>query len=52
MKISLLHPFTAKAIGFEERHLLDSHSVPHIKALNILQDKRPNWKVIVEYFTV
>ena len=51
MKISLLHPFTAKAIGFEERHLLDSHSVPHIKALNILQDKRPNWKVIVEYFT-
>ena len=51
MKISLLHPFTAKAIGFEESHLLDSHSIPQIKALKIIQDKKPEWKVIVEYFT-
>ena len=51
MKINLLHPFTAKAIGFEESHLFDSHSIPQIKALKIIQDKKPEWKVIVEYFT-
>ena len=47
MKISLLHPFTAKAIGFDESHLLDSHSIPQIKALKIIQDNKPEWKIIV-----
>ena len=51
MKISLLHPFSAKAIGFEESHLLDSHSIPQIKALKIIQDKKHEWEIIVEYFT-
>lgn len=51
MKISLLHPFTAKAIGFDESHLLDSHSIPQIKALKIIQDNKPEWEIIVEYFT-
>ena len=51
IRVSFLHPFTAKAIGFEESHLFDSHSIPQIKALKIIQDKKPEWKVIVEYFT-
>lgn len=52
IRVSFLHPFTAKAIGFEESHLLDSHSISQIKALKIIQDKKPEWKIIVEYFTV
>ena len=43
IRVSFLHPFTAKAIGFEESHLLDSHSIPQIKALKIIQDKKPAW---------
>jgi hypothetical protein len=51
IRVSFLHPFTAKSIGFEESHLLDSHSIPQVKALKIIQDKKPEWKIIVEYFT-
>lgn len=51
IRVSFLHPFTAKSIGFEENHLLDSHSIPQVKALKIIQDKKPEWKIIVEYFT-
>lgn len=52
MKISLFHPFTAKAIGFEEEDLYDSHSMPHQKALLFIQKKKPNYKLVIEYFTL
>jgi len=47
-KISLLHPFSAKAIGLKQADLYYSHSKPHEKALRELQE---NYKVSIDYFT-
>tara|TARA_R100000306_G_scaffold40532_4_gene39772 strand:- start:5172 stop:6302 length:1131 start_codon:yes stop_codon:yes gene_type:complete len=47
--ISLLHPFSAKAIGLLEKDLFFSHSKPHEKALLALQDK--GFTVSMDYFT-
>jgi len=47
--ISLLHPFSAKAIGLSEKDLFFSHSKPHEKALLALQDK--GFVVSMDYFT-
>ncbi|WP_432409984.1 glycosyltransferase family 4 protein [Rasiella sp. SM2506] len=47
--ISLLHPFSAKAIGLSEQDLFFSHSKPHEKALLALQ--KEGYKVSIAYFT-
>lgn len=47
--ISLLHPFSAKAIGLSENDLFFSHSKPHEKAL--LQLQKEGYKVAIAYFT-
>ncbi len=47
--ISLLHPFSAKAIGLSEKDLFFSHSKPHEKALLKLQDD--GYEVAIDYFT-
>lgn len=47
--ISLLHPFSAKAIGLSEKNLFYSHSKPHEKALLKLQGV--GYKVSIAYFT-
>lgn len=49
MKVQLLHPFSAKAIGLNEEDLYFSHSQPHEKALLKLQSE--GYKVSIEYFT-
>jgi glycosyltransferase involved in cell wall biosynthesis len=49
MRIVLLHPFSAKAIGLNEKDLLFSHSKPHEKALLNLQAK--GHKVSIDYYT-
>src|SRR5690606_6753660 len=46
--ISLLHPFSAKAIGLSEKDLFFSHSKPHEKALLRLQEE--GYEVSIEYF--
>jgi len=51
MKLRLLHPFTARSIGFNEEHLYSSHSVPHCKALIEIQKRQLNWSISVDYFT-
>jgi len=48
-KISLLHPFSAKAIGLNEEDLCFSHSKPHEMALLKIQSKK--LKVSIDYFT-
>lgn len=48
-KISLLHPFSAKAIGLTESDLYHSHSKPHEKAMLKLQEE--GYKVSIDYFT-
>ncbi len=47
--ISLLHPFSAKAIGLSEQDLFFSHSKPHEQALLKLQEE--GYEVSIEYFT-
>lgn len=47
--ISLLHPFSAKAIGLSERDIFFSHSKPHEKALLKLQ--KEGYEVSIDYFT-
>ena len=47
--ISLLHPFSAKAIGLRENDLLFSHSKPHEKVLLKLQEE--GYEVSIDYFT-
>lgn len=47
--ISLLHPFSAKAIGLSEKDIFFSHSKPHEKALLKLQEE--GYGVSIEYFT-
>jgi len=49
IRISLLHPFSAKAIGLTEKDLYFSHSQPHEKALRKIQSK--DFKVSIAYFT-
>ncbi|SRX75627.1 glycosyltransferase family 4 protein [Aequorivita antarctica] len=48
-KISLLHPFSAEAIGLTEKDLFLSHSKPHEKALLKLQEE--GYEVSIDYFT-
>lgn len=48
-RISLLHPFSAKAIGLREQDLFFSHSKPHEKALLKLQEE--GYEVSIDYFT-
>lgn len=47
-KITLLHPFSAEAIGLEEKDLFFSHSKPHELALRNIE---AHYKVSIEYFT-
>lgn len=47
--ISLLHPFSAKAIGLSEEDICFSHSKPHEKALRKLQES--GYTVYIDYFT-
>tara|TARA_R110000787_G_scaffold78102_2_gene171236 strand:+ start:828 stop:1961 length:1134 start_codon:yes stop_codon:yes gene_type:complete len=47
--VSLLHPFSAKAIGLEECDLYKSHSKPHELALIALQ--KEGYAVTIDYFT-
>lgn len=48
-RVSLLHPFSAKAIGLCEQDVFHSHSKPHEKALLKLQED--GCKVSIAYFT-
>ncbi len=48
-RISLLHPFSAKAIGLEEKDLYYSHSKPQEKALLKMQEE--GYSVSIDYFT-
>jgi glycosyltransferase involved in cell wall biosynthesis len=48
--ISLLHPFSAEAIGLEEEDFYYSHSKPHQLALEQFQQETGN-KVSISYFT-
>lgn len=47
--ITLLHPFSAQAIGLSEQDLLFSHSKPHERALLKLQEE--GYEVSIAYFT-
>ena len=49
LKISLLHPFSAKAIGLKEKDLFYLHSKPHENALRVLQDE--GYEIRIDYFT-
>mgnify|MGYP000296239887 CR=1 FL=1 len=49
INISLLHPFTAKAIGLNEEDIIFSHSKPHELAFVAIQ--KEGYKVSVDYFT-
>lgn len=51
MKISLLHPFSAKAIGLKEQGLLESHSKPHVLALQAIHEKEEKFTFSIDYFT-
>lgn len=48
-RISLLHPFSAQAIGLKENDLYFSHSKPHEKALLKLQGD--GYEVFIDYFS-
>ena len=47
--ISLLHPFSAQAIGLKESDLYFSHSKPHENALREIQND--GYVVRIDYFT-
>ena len=47
--ITLLHPFSAKAIGLNEVDLYNLHSKPHENALRALQNE--GYKMRIDYFT-
>ncbi len=47
--ISLLHPFTSKAVGLTEDDLLSSHSKPHLVALKSIQ--MDSITITIDYFT-
>ncbi|MBZ9779440.1 glycosyltransferase family 4 protein [Psychroflexus sp. CAK8W] len=49
--ISLLHPFTAQAIGLEEKDLYHSHSKSQELALQHIQSKNQNINISIDYFT-
>lgn len=48
-KVTLIHPFSAKAIGLTEKDLFFSHSKPHEMALREIQTKKI--KCNIAYFT-
>lgn len=50
-KISLLHPFSAKAIGLSEDDLIKSHSKPQVMALQQIVNNQKGFKFFVDYFT-
>ncbi len=50
MRISILHPFTSEAVGLNEKNLPTIHSQPHLKALQMLSEKR-GFECSMEYFT-
>ncbi len=47
--ISLLHPFSAQAIGLKEKDLYHSHSKPQEKAMLKMQEE--GYRVSIDYFT-
>lgn len=49
MKVSLLHPFSARAVGLSEDDLLYSHSKPHVTALKQIQHE--SLSITIDYFT-
>ena len=49
MKISLLHPFSAEAIGIKESDLYYSHSKSQELALQKLQND--GYNIYIDYFT-
>jgi glycosyltransferase involved in cell wall biosynthesis len=49
--ISLLHPFSAQAIGLLEEDLYHSHSKAQELALQKIQEKHPNYRISIDYFT-
>ncbi|WP_019038855.1 glycosyltransferase family 4 protein [Psychroflexus tropicus] len=49
--ISLLHPFSAQAIGLQEEDLHHSHSKAQELALQKIQEKHPNYHISIDYFT-
>lgn len=49
--ISLLHPFTAKAIGLHEEDLYHSHSKSQELALRAIQQDTSRYKIRIDYFT-
>jgi hypothetical protein len=48
--VSLLHPFTAKAIGLKEEDLYHSHSKAQELALRAIQNKA-DFSISIDYFT-
>ena len=50
-KVSLLHPFSAKAIGLQEQDLIESHSKPHVLALQAISKKDEKLTFTIDYFT-
>lgn len=50
MKISILHPFTAEAVGLGEKDLIKMHSQPHFQALKYLAQKK-SYTCYLDYFT-
>ena len=49
--ISLLHPFSAQAIGLQEDDLYHSHSKAQELALQKIQDQQPIYHISIDYFT-
>jgi glycosyltransferase involved in cell wall biosynthesis len=49
--ISLLHPFSAQAIGLQEDNLYHSHSKAQELALQKIQDQQPIYHISIDYFT-
>ena len=48
-KVSLFHPFTAKAIGISEAEVLLYHSQPHERALEQLPQSK--YRITIDYFS-
>lgn len=51
IKVSLFHPFSAKAIGLSESDILFYHSKPHTAALKSINDFDSRYCFTVDYFT-
>ena len=50
MKLSIIHPFTPMAVGLNEKDIPATHSQPHLKALQMLSEKK-GYSCSIEYFT-